>query len=622
MKMKFIKGKLLGLFLAVCMLFSIMPTKVFASDVTNYDLWVGGVQVTSANMGSITGAGITGAVNYDPTTKTLTLDATDISFEDITIDGNTITSGIYAKDDLFIKTIGTDGSRVTDIYEEYDNDVYGVYCDGDLTIDTTINSFKVNSVRSKKSSYGIKCTSTLTVITNDSNSIYANSGVGKVKSIGIEAVNIIVTADAEDRGLSASADVEHNGDFSGEAVGLSVSGDIVVNSNSMLYCGIGYEGNHDGSELPSSFIGYAIEGGVDTDITLANGSTLLGICAMNHPNSTAFNFPEGSMLTMNEWSNLSGYANHFAENFPKVKFVGEPDNNFGGVTINRIDRTGDTIFHKEITSEQLIADHGTGNSIEIENCKSETIIDPDIATVNTAKGKAENAVYANPTNANDYKDETSINSYIKGLAEIAVNDSSVTVMVNKVNYVAPVNGTVENKNGTNGSYECTITVSKGKQTQTTTTKTVVIPAKVFEFMVYKVLNGDNQSVVEGSDKTITFRVDGDIAKLKAVYHGDKLLVKDMDYIATAGSVIITLKPDFSKALKKGNHAFKVEFIDGSATVNMKITEKPSLPSTGDEQETPQVNVPKTGDNNMMIFYLIVALITLGGMAFTTYRKKA
>ncbi len=41
--------------------------------VTAYDLWVGGVQVTSENASAITGSGITGTVTYDEATHTLTL---------------------------------------------------------------------------------------------------------------------------------------------------------------------------------------------------------------------------------------------------------------------------------------------------------------------------------------------------------------------------------------------------------------------------------------------------------------------------------------------------------------------------------------------------------------------
>lgn len=55
-----------------------------ASAQTTYDLWVAGVQVTSANCGDLTVIpGISGKVSYNPDTQTLTLD-------DATINGNLV----------------------------------------------------------------------------------------------------------------------------------------------------------------------------------------------------------------------------------------------------------------------------------------------------------------------------------------------------------------------------------------------------------------------------------------------------------------------------------------------------------------------------------------------------
>lgn len=72
------KRKLLSILLAVCLAVGFMPTVVFAAN-TEYELWVGGVQVTSDNASNITGSGITGIVSYDADTKTLTLDNATIT---------------------------------------------------------------------------------------------------------------------------------------------------------------------------------------------------------------------------------------------------------------------------------------------------------------------------------------------------------------------------------------------------------------------------------------------------------------------------------------------------------------------------------------------------------------
>ena len=50
-----------------------------AQDATSYGMWVGDVEVTSANSSSITGQDISGKVSYDAATNTLTLDNATIA---------------------------------------------------------------------------------------------------------------------------------------------------------------------------------------------------------------------------------------------------------------------------------------------------------------------------------------------------------------------------------------------------------------------------------------------------------------------------------------------------------------------------------------------------------------
>jgi hypothetical protein len=52
------------------------PTKAFATD---YNVWVGGVRVTSDNAASVTGAAITGSVSYDSSANTLMLNNAGIT---------------------------------------------------------------------------------------------------------------------------------------------------------------------------------------------------------------------------------------------------------------------------------------------------------------------------------------------------------------------------------------------------------------------------------------------------------------------------------------------------------------------------------------------------------------
>lgn len=54
-----------------------MSTVGFAANVENYGFQIGGQDVTSANIGSL--SGVTGKVSYNKTTKTLTLDNVTIT---------------------------------------------------------------------------------------------------------------------------------------------------------------------------------------------------------------------------------------------------------------------------------------------------------------------------------------------------------------------------------------------------------------------------------------------------------------------------------------------------------------------------------------------------------------
>ena len=104
--------------------------------------------------------------------------------------------------------------------------------------------------------------------------------------------------------------------------------------------------------------------------------------------------------------------------------------------------------------------------------------DPDIAIVAAAKTAAQNASYANMTQA-AAPNENAIKTALKNTAVTAVNNSSVAITINKVSYTAPIAGTSANPGGTNGSYTFTVTVSKGSQSETTEQKTITITATAY-----------------------------------------------------------------------------------------------------------------------------------------------
>ena len=78
--------------------------------IENYDLWVGSTRVNSLNCGEITGEGITGAVSYDPDSKTLTLDGAAIE-SDYTFNASYGPAGIYVGDGIGTLTIQVTGEN-------------------------------------------------------------------------------------------------------------------------------------------------------------------------------------------------------------------------------------------------------------------------------------------------------------------------------------------------------------------------------------------------------------------------------------------------------------------------------------------------------------------------------
>ena len=73
--------------------------------VVNYDLWICGVQVTSANMNGVTGTGISGTVTYNPSTHTLTLNNATLDIINQSV--NAINTAYGAPANLKINLVGT-----------------------------------------------------------------------------------------------------------------------------------------------------------------------------------------------------------------------------------------------------------------------------------------------------------------------------------------------------------------------------------------------------------------------------------------------------------------------------------------------------------------------------------
>ena len=116
------KKRILSVLIAVVMLIGMLPTAVFAAE-TPYDLWVGGVQVKSANKDDITtaiteaGGTADGTATYDPESETLTLNGFSYTGEGYVYDSPWC-AAIFSKNDLIVKVVGSNTvtASVTDPY--------------------------------------------------------------------------------------------------------------------------------------------------------------------------------------------------------------------------------------------------------------------------------------------------------------------------------------------------------------------------------------------------------------------------------------------------------------------------------------------------------------------------
>ena len=104
--------KFLALILTIALMLSLSVTAFAAEEPTTYDIWVGGVQVTSANKDDITtaiteaGGTADGTATYDPESETLTLNGFSYTGEGYVYDSPWC-AAIFAKNDLTVKVVGS-----------------------------------------------------------------------------------------------------------------------------------------------------------------------------------------------------------------------------------------------------------------------------------------------------------------------------------------------------------------------------------------------------------------------------------------------------------------------------------------------------------------------------------
>ena len=150
------------------------------------------------------------------------------------------------------------------------------------------------------------------------------------------------------------------------------------------------------------------------------------------------------------------------------------------------------------------------------------------------------------------------------------------------------------------------------------TKTVEISVTGAEHDGYEITAKDGVEWTKGSEKDVVLtvkRIESDdtcFDHFTGVQIDGKPLVKDVDYTAEKGSVVITLMAEALEKLSVGEHTVTVGFDDGKAET--KLTVKAS-------QDDPVS--PETGDSSHIELWVALMIVSFCGIAATLYigRKR-
>ena len=192
-------------------------------SITNYGIWVGGVQVTSENKDGIIGEGITGTATYDPDTKTLTLNGVTIE-KSYDYYGNKL--GIYSSNNSTALTINLVGTNTITAEDATGTLSCGINVMGSLTIsgtDTATLTAKGGS--SSNSSYGIWGDNTITI--SDSVQVTAKGGTAD-NSIGIYGYGYGTITISDSAQVTGIGDNAINTSFGIAAGNITISGGTVT----------------------------------------------------------------------------------------------------------------------------------------------------------------------------------------------------------------------------------------------------------------------------------------------------------------------------------------------------------------------------------------------------------
>ena len=136
-----------------------------------------------------------------------------------------------------------------------------------------------------------------------------------------------------------------------------------------------------------------------------------------------------------------------------------------------------------------------------------------------------------------------------------------------------------------------------------------------------ITGGQNEKWTQGSANELIFTSNAPLSEFISVTI-DGQVVDEKNYVKEEGSTIIKLKADYLSTLSAGNHTISINSTSGSATTTFTIEETATNSSGATTEVSPDVESPKTGDNNNL--FLWTTLLCISGFAIIgtcIYSKK-
>ena len=141
------------------------------------------------------------------------------------------------------------------------------------------------------------------------------------------------------------------------------------------------------------------------------------------------------------------------------------------------------------------------------------------------------------------------------------------------------------------------------------TKEISFEETVIKNLPPEIIEGNNAVVSKNEKKALSFRSNAAFADFIRVELDGKTLDEN-NYTKSEGSISITMKGDFVSTLSAGGHTLGIVSESGTATA--KFTVKAS--------EIPNES-PKTGDNNHIVVWSLIAILSLAGLSATVVASK-